>query len=106
MPRYINRDQLPRTGQESFVSPGGPDGTIYAVYLAEPGEMTMPARVTVNGMAIAKGSNIEMLGHKGSLRWKGEGDTGIVVTIPAALQNHPPCRHAWTFVIHKNPSGK
>jgi alpha-L-fucosidase len=77
-------------------------GNIYAIYLAEPGENTMPATITVNGFQPTQGSTIELLGTQGNLKWKKVGDTGFVITNTGASRKKPPCKHAWVFKIRMN----
>ncbi len=79
-----------------------PDGAIYVIYLADPGETKMPAAIEVKGFQPSAGSTIELLGTKGTLKWKKAADTGFVITIPSGAQKNPPCKHAWTFKIHMN----
>ncbi|MEI6684117.1 MAG: alpha-L-fucosidase [Bacteroidota bacterium] len=101
---YRSRPVEPfRSGKWCFTA--GPDGTLYAIYLAEPGQ-TMPGKLKINGVALAKGTKIGLLGFTGYLAWTGTGKDGYEINIPAALQKKPPCRHAWTFYIQRRPSGK
>jgi len=38
------------------------------------------------------------LGIKKPLHWEKNGE-GIMIKLPKALVNNPPCQHAWTFKI-------
>jgi alpha-L-fucosidase len=97
---YNSRPVKPyKSGKVCFTS--NPDGTVYIIFLAEQGENIMPAQVEVKGFQPTKGSIIEILGKKGTLKWKMETDSGFIITIPTELQKHPPCKHAWTFRIRK-----
>jgi alpha-L-fucosidase len=86
-----------KSGNVCFTS--NPDGTIYLIYLAEPDETKMPARISVKGFQPAGRSVIDLLGEKGILEWKNDGDSGFYIEIPIALQKNPPCHYAWTFRI-------
>ena len=98
---YYSRPVNPfKSGKVCFTS--NPDGTVYVIYLAEPGERTMPATIDVNGFQPSGGSAIELLGKKGHLKWKQNADKGFMIEIPSSLQKNPPCKHAWTFRIHMN----
>ena len=93
---YKSRPIFPfKSGKVCFTSGSG--GAIYAIYLAEADETKMPATIQVNGINLAKGSTVGLLGYKGTLKWKQEQGSGILISIPPALQKKPPCRHAWTF---------
>jgi alpha-L-fucosidase len=93
-----------KSGNICFTSK--PDGTIYALYLVRPGETRMPAKVEVQGFQPSSGSTIELLGKKGTLRWKNTGDSGFTIEIPAGMQKDPPCRFAWSFKIRMNNEDK
>jgi alpha-L-fucosidase len=98
---YNSRPVNPfKSGKVCFTS--NPDGTIYVIYLAEPGEITMPPTIVVDGFQPSAGSTIELLGKKGRLKWKQNTDQGFIIDIPSVLRNNPPCKHAWTFKIHMN----
>ena len=49
----------------------------------------MPATIGMTTFSLPAGSKIEMLGVKGNLKWKKEGD-GFSVTIPAKHRKNPP----------------
>jgi len=77
-------------------------GCIYAIYLATPEETKIPQKIRVNGFQPSQGSFIELLGSKGKLKWKSEGETGFVIEPPSGIRNNPPCKYAWVFKIHMN----
>jgi alpha-L-fucosidase len=72
--------------------------TVYAIYLPEEGQSTLPAEVEITGISPVAGATISLLGTSGNLRWQKTGN-GFKVTIPARLQNNPPCKEAWSFKI-------
>jgi alpha-L-fucosidase len=78
-----------------------PDGTIFAIYLAEKDETVMPSVFIVNGFRPSKGSEIELLGCKGKLNWKQVGNA-FRISIPASIRKNPPCRYAWVFKVKMN----
>ena len=101
---YRSRPVAPyKSGNICFTS--GPDGALYAIYLAGQDELVMPAAIIVNGLDVPAGARVTMLGSKIRLNWKEEQGTGFRISIPASLQKNPPCRHAWTFRITKNVVG-
>lgn len=98
---YRSRPFSPyKSGKICFTS--DPEGAVYLVYLAEPGEVMMPATIEVNGFEPPAGSAIELLGTKGILKWQAGQADGIRISIPEIIQKNPPCRHAWTFRVHMN----
>jgi len=101
---YRSRPVAPyKSGKICFTS--GPDGALYAIYLAGQDELVMPAAIIVNGLDVPAGARVTMLGSKIRLNWKEEQGTGFRISIPDSLQKNPPCRHAWTFRITKNAVG-
>ena len=58
---YKSRPVKPyKSGKVCFTS--NPDGTIYLIYLAEPGESKMPETLEVKGFHPAEGTAVELLG--------------------------------------------
>jgi alpha-L-fucosidase len=78
-----------------------PDGTIFVIYLAGPAETMMPSTVLVRGFQPSTGSTIELLGKKGKLKWRHEGND-FRIYLPASLCKDPPCKYAWVFRINMN----
>ncbi|MCX6306355.1 MAG: alpha-L-fucosidase [Bacteroidetes bacterium] len=98
---YNSRPVKPfKSGKICFTSLA--DGTIYLIYLAEPGDVRMPATIAVKGFQPSGGASIGLLGKKGILKWEKDADNGFFIEIPKAFQVGPPCRHAWTFRIQMN----
>ncbi len=74
----------------------GPDGAVYALYLADEGEATLPAVVDVPGVHPPEGARVELLGSGASLSWTATGD-GVRIRVPAGVT--PPSAWAWAFRI-------
>ena len=74
------------------------DGSVYAIYMAENGETKPPAAITLASITPHKRMHISMLGVEGKLQWEKRGN-GIVVFIPEAVRENPPCKYAWTLQI-------
>lgn len=70
------------------------DGTVYAVYLAEENESSLPSKIIFEKFPISDYSRIELLGSKAEINFH---NTGI--EIPELVQKNPPCKYAWTFKI-------
>jgi alpha-L-fucosidase len=76
----------------------GTDGALYLIYLAEEGEATLPARVSLTALRPVPGATVSLLGAVGALPWRAEGD-GFVVEVPEDLRDDPPADHAWVFRV-------
>jgi alpha-L-fucosidase len=64
---------------------------IYAIYLSP-----LPSEIKIESFRPAKGSKVYLLGYDKPLSWKPAG-AGFTVKIPRALQQRPPCEHAWVI---------
>ncbi|MFH1195122.1 MAG: alpha-L-fucosidase [bacterium] len=73
------------------------DGTVYAIYLAEENENSLPAKISFEKFPIKDYSKIELLSS--TVEIKLEGST---IEIPEQVQQNPLCKYAWTFKIIKN----
>ena len=75
-----------------------PDGTVYAIYLAEENETHPPSSIMFYSHQPKACGRIEMLGVPGALIWEAVG-TGVLIRLPANAVRNPPCQHAWAFKI-------
>lgn len=73
-------------------------GSMAFFYLAAEGEEEMPAEITVPSHRPAPGAKVTLLGAKGELKWKKQGN-GFTVSIPDKLRKAPPCRYAWAVTV-------
>ena len=85
---------------EKFAFTRSKDGTINAIYLADEGE-AMPTAFTIGGIDVSGIASVELLGY-GQVNHRLEGGR-LAVTIPKAMQDKPPCQHAWTLALKKRP---
>lgn len=76
------------------------DGTIYAVYLADETESSLPSKICLKDLPLNDNSNIVLLGAIEKINWS-KVDGGIEVGIPESICKNPPCKYAWTFKITK-----
>tara|TARA_Y100001980_G_C14556896_1_gene352697 strand:+ start:98083 stop:99486 length:1404 start_codon:yes stop_codon:yes gene_type:complete len=72
------------------------DENVYAFYLPEENEKTIPAKIFISSMQPKPGSNVYLLGHNKPLQWEKNG-TGFVISVPPSLQNKPKGQYAWAF---------
>jgi alpha-L-fucosidase len=96
---YKTRPVVPyKEGKTCFTSL--PDGTIYVLYLADENEKRMPVFVDVKGIKPLKGTSIELLGKRGSLKYTTH-ENEFRINIPSEFMNHPPCKYVWVFKLRK-----
>lgn len=84
------------------------DGSVFAIYLAEEGEMHPPKRVAVESIQPEKGAKVYMLGYDKPLKWEYNGK-GVLIDVPENILKNPPCEYAWSFrfsSIKNNSSAK
>jgi len=77
-----------------------PDGTVYAIYLADPDEPSPPDKIMLYSLSPRKGSAVALLGCGDSVRWEKAGK-GTLLYLPESALKNPPCRHAWAFKLIK-----
>ena len=84
-----------REGKVSFTQ--NDDGSLNAIYRADEAESGPPAEIEIRSIDVTKSTRVSMLGV-GELEWTETSD-GLVVKIPEATQEEPPCAFAWSFRI-------
>jgi alpha-L-fucosidase len=76
----------------------GKDGAVYAIYLADEGETSLPEHVFMTGLQPVPGAQVTLLGVPGGVAWKAVG-TGFMADVPETARRRPPGQHAWTLKI-------
>jgi len=95
---YGTRPLAPfKNGQICFTRKKG-GGAVYAIYLADDQEVTLPAQIAVGGIFPAADAKVTMLGYEHLLEWESQ-ENGFSVSIPAAALKELPCRDAWVLRI-------
>ncbi|MGB8321260.1 MAG: alpha-L-fucosidase C-terminal domain-containing protein [Ignavibacteriaceae bacterium] len=74
------------------------NGNVYAIYLADKDENTIPAKIELTKYCPAENSDIQLLGTGTKIKWQKKGD-GCEFEIPESVRSNPPCKYAWTFKI-------
>ncbi|OYU95981.1 MAG: alpha-L-fucosidase [Bacteroidetes bacterium B1(2017)] len=74
------------------------DGTRYYFYMAKEGETTLPEQITIASCDPKKGLKVSLLGSKQKLTYTNSENT-LVVHIPKALQDNPPCKYVWVIMV-------
>jgi len=73
------------------------DGTVYAIYLADENEDSLPAKITFEKFPLSNYAKVELLGSTEEIKLnKNE------IEIPGSVRNNPPCKYAWTFKLTGN----
>ncbi|NMB72655.1 MAG: alpha-L-fucosidase, partial [Bacteroidales bacterium] len=90
---------LPPCKEGKVVMTRGKDGSAYFIYLADEKE-PFPATVKIQSHRPASGASVTLLGTKGNLSWKPDGN-GFIITIPERIQKNPPCKYAWVIKVNK-----
>jgi alpha-L-fucosidase len=71
---------------------------VYAIYLAEEGENTLPPQVRLHSVKPAAGSSIRLLGSPAKLSWSRQGEATII-DLPEDVRKSPPTRDAFVLQI-------
>jgi alpha-L-fucosidase len=69
---------------------------IYATYLPDENETTIPPAIIIHSFQPQRGSEVHLLGYNKPLSWLNAGK-GFIIHIPESLQNNPPCQYGWVF---------
>jgi alpha-L-fucosidase len=70
------------------------DGTVYALYLADENENSIPAKIVFKKFPISNYSIVELLGSSAKLKLNIN-----EIVIPEAVGKNPSCKYAWVFKI-------
>jgi len=70
--------------------------TVYAIILAEAGQVGPPPLIPIPGLRQVK--SLRMLGDDQPVTWTCTSQ-GITLSLPDRLCQSPPCAHAWTFAL-------
>jgi len=74
----------------------GNDGAIYLVYLADENEKAPPSKIWFTDIEIPVNATARMLGTDTPLAVE-QVAGGILMNIPASIQENPPCDYAWVI---------
>jgi len=74
------------------------DGTVYAIYLADATEISIPSKIWLSSIQPEENATIKLLGWDKALNWEKAGN-GFYVDIPEKVRKKPPCKYAWAFEI-------
>jgi len=95
---YYTRPFNPYSSENVWFTQNRHTNNVYAIYLAEENQQTLPPIIEINGVFPAENSRISLLGTSGYLRWQRTGQ-GIRVYVPARIQRNPPPTEAWSLRI-------
>src|ERR1700737_4891355 len=103
---YNSKPVAPYSSGNSFFTQSKDGRNIYVFYLGEKTDIVLPRQVVIegfagesaNGLPAAAKRRVSLMGRKGELRSKQEGNK-LIITIPAALQHSPAGQHAVVFKV-------
>jgi alpha-L-fucosidase len=72
--------------------------TIYAIYLSDENENSLPEKLSLTKFCPALNAEIELLGTKTKLKWE-KINMGCDIYFPDAIRNDPPSKYAWSLKI-------
>jgi alpha-L-fucosidase len=96
---YNSQPVAPYSTGNFYLTQAKDKKTIYVFYLSAKAEIILPAQLTIEKILADEKTSINLLGHKGKLKWK-QDKGNIIVYIPKKMQNIPLGRHALTFQIN------
>ncbi len=79
------------------------DGTVFAIYLADEDEHYPPGKILLETIQPDDGTEVFMLGYNKPLQWEKVGK-GVLIEVPEAMVQNPPCQHAWAIKISADKS--
>ena len=74
------------------------DGAVYAIYLPGQNEMKLPETMRLTKIRPTPGARLMLLGAGGEVKWRSDAN-GVVIEIPSAFREKPPCTDAWVVKI-------
>ena len=74
--------------------------TVYAIYMAEKNEETIPSKVVISSFTPKEGSTVNLLGYDKPLEWEKAGNATLI-NIPENIRNNPPSDFAWAFKLNE-----
>jgi len=104
---YNSKPMAPYSTDNIYYTQAKDGGNIYAFYLSETDNVSLPAQVVLKNVATTKGSKISLLGTNAKLKWKTEGGNTII-TVPSSIAGKVSSQHAAVFKIEtpSRPSPK
>ena len=97
---YGSRTIFPWSSGNVYLTQTKDSSAVYAFFLGEGKDVILPAEVIIDRFTARPKSHVNILGRKGSLKWRQEGKK-MIIEIPPALRDKPVGEHAVTFRITK-----
>ncbi|HLK28983.1 MAG TPA: alpha-L-fucosidase [Puia sp.] len=97
---YNSKPIAPYSSDNIFFTQSKDGKNIYAFYLSEKDEATIPAQIKIANLTITPKSKIQILGTNEKLKWKQEG-ANLIINIPAKMQNNVAGKYAVTLKINQ-----
>jgi len=93
---YSTRPLAPYQEDNIYFTQKKDHSVAYAFYITDSTHKKLPSTVEISNISARKGSSVHLLGDDRPLQWEQKAK-GMVVEIPAELQNNPPSKYVWTF---------
>ncbi|MDE3057783.1 MAG: alpha-L-fucosidase [Bacteroidota bacterium] len=77
-----------------------PEGTIYAIYLAEENAHVLPGELRFENFSPPANARIELLGTQAQIPWRAH-NNGCVIEIPPSVRAQAKSSYAWTLRIRE-----
>ncbi|MBS1915632.1 MAG: alpha-L-fucosidase [Bacteroidetes bacterium] len=95
---YYSKPIAPYSSDNIFYTQSKDGKNIYAFYLSEKEDVSLPAQIKISQLTANKKTKITLLGSKEKLKWKQDG-ADIIVTIPSSLQTKFSGKYADVFKV-------
>src|SRR5579871_315459 len=95
---YNSKPIAPYSSDNIFYTQSKDGKNIYAFYLSEKEDVSLPAQVKISQVTSTKKTKISLLGSKEKLKWKQDG-ADIIITVPSSLQTKASGKYADVFKV-------
>ncbi len=97
---YNSKPIEPYSTDNIYYTQSKDGNSIYAFYLAEKDEVTLPGQVILKNVAVTKGSKVSLLGTTAKLKWKTEAGSTIIL-VPASVAAKLKTKYVAVIKIQK-----
>jgi alpha-L-fucosidase len=97
---YNSKPITPYSTDNIYYTQSKDGNSIYAFYLAETDEVSLPGQVILKNVAVTKGSKVSLLGTTGKLKWKTEAGSTIIL-VPASVAGKLKSKYVAVIKIQK-----
>jgi len=95
---YYSKPIAPYSSDNIFFTQSKDGKNIYAFYLSDKEDVTLPSQIKINSLIINKKSKIQVLGSGEKLKWNQDGEN-LIINIPSKMQNKNVGKYALVMKI-------